>query len=700
MSFLAPLFLLGGLAIAGPIIFHLIRRTTRDKLPFSSLMFLSPTPPRLTKRSRLEHLLLLALRCLVLLLLAIGFSRPFLQKAVSTGATPGSGRQMLVLIDTSASMQREDLWTRAQAKALETARSASPVDELAVFTFDRSPKPLVTFEEWNSRTPAERIPALSQRLSELSPGWESTDFASALMAAAETLADAASKKSSPGLISAQRIVLITDLQEGSRLESLQGHEWPHGIEVAVEQLQPAQTGNAGLQRVAETDDLKPQEAVAIRVRVVNSIDSTKEQFQLRWMGEDGPAAEAVPVYVPAGQSRIVQAPKAALTGNGRLVLTGDDHPFDNTVHVSSTAAEEIEVLFFGEDSPRDPNRLLFYLHRAFQETSRQKIRIRVVDSAASPRAGEFENAQLAIVHRPPSEPQRQALMEFLNDGKIVLVPVTSRAQTDAVAAFLPGFEAEEAQVSGYAMLGQITFEHPIFSPFADPRFSDFTKIHFWKYRRFSADAIPGARVLARFDSGDPALAEFRVGDGSLLVLASGWHPADSQLALSSKFVPLLYSILELSSGTKPRAMQFFVGNDLPVSIAPGDSAPVMIKPGGERLTLEREATRFANTDAPGLYTLVTGGATRQFAVNLHPNESRTAPLSIEELQRIGVPLKSEMKAAAPMGERERRRLAGAELEGQQKLWRWLIVVALMVLMLESWLAGRASRSAAATGATI
>ena len=72
MNFLAPLFLLGALAVAAPILFHLIRRTTREVTPFSSLMFLRPTPPRVTKRSRLENLWLLLLRCLILALLARG----------------------------------------------------------------------------------------------------------------------------------------------------------------------------------------------------------------------------------------------------------------------------------------------------------------------------------------------------------------------------------------------------------------------------------------------------------------------------------------------------------------------------------------------------------------------------------------------------------------------------------------------------
>src|SRR5215471_16071188 len=116
MSFLAPLFLLGALAVTLPVVFHLIRRTTRERTQFSSLMFLLPSPPRLTRRSRLEHILLLVLRCLVLCLLAVGFSRPFIKKAVPP-ESPSAARLIFVLVDTSASMRRANLWADARSKA-------------------------------------------------------------------------------------------------------------------------------------------------------------------------------------------------------------------------------------------------------------------------------------------------------------------------------------------------------------------------------------------------------------------------------------------------------------------------------------------------------------------------------------------------------------------------------------------------------
>src|SRR5437762_2488520 len=137
MSFLAPLFLFGALAVALPVVFHLIRRTSKEKMTFSSLMFLQPTPPRVTRRNRLENIFLLILRCLVLGFLALGFARPFFQKPMVPDPQSGAARKIALLVDTSASMRRQNTWTLALAKAEEVLNKTEPADQLAVFTFDQ-----------------------------------------------------------------------------------------------------------------------------------------------------------------------------------------------------------------------------------------------------------------------------------------------------------------------------------------------------------------------------------------------------------------------------------------------------------------------------------------------------------------------------------------------------------------------------------
>ncbi|MFM8584733.1 MAG: BatA domain-containing protein, partial [Planctomycetaceae bacterium] len=110
MSLLMPLFLAGLATLALPVLLHLVRRTPTGRFDFSSLMFLDPVPPRLTRRSRLEHWLLLALRLGTLALLTLAFARPFLREAAPLALGNLPARRVALLLDTSASLQRPGLW--------------------------------------------------------------------------------------------------------------------------------------------------------------------------------------------------------------------------------------------------------------------------------------------------------------------------------------------------------------------------------------------------------------------------------------------------------------------------------------------------------------------------------------------------------------------------------------------------------------
>ena len=194
----------------------------------------------------------------------------------------------------------------------------------------------------------------------------------------------------------------------------------------------------------------------------------------------------------------------------------------------------------------------------------------------------------------------------------------------------------DVRAADYAMFGDIDFRHPLFAPFADPHYSDFTKIHIWNYRRLQLDALPGARALARFDSGDPALVEVGVGSGRLLVLLTGWNPEDSQLAVSSKFVPLLDSLLEYAGGPADEPSQYFVGDPLPLHPAGGAPSRV-VAPDGTATQLPAEAASFAGARTPGIYLLENGPRHWRVAVNVAASESRTEPLAPDQLERYALP---------------------------------------------------------------
>src|SRR5262249_27653517 len=187
-----------------------------------------------------------------------------------------------------------------------------------------------------------------------------------------------------------------------------------------------------------------------------------------------------------------------------------------------------------------------------------------------------------------------------------LVVLKNEAAAATLAQLMGGdrVSLEEAHPGNYAMLSEIDFRNALFAPFADPRFSDFTKIHFWKYRRLDPATIANARVLAKFDSGDAALVEVPLAKGRLLVLTSAWHPEDSQLALSTNFVPLVYSILETSGAPLAVPSLYHIGDTAPAPLESGLSPShfEIITPEGVQLSLGESETNFSRTLSPGIYT--------------------------------------------------------------------------------------------------
>ena len=83
MNFLYPAFLLGGLAVAIPIVLHLLRRDVAPDVPFTAVRLLTKSPVERSRRRSLRDVLLLAARVAALLLLAAAFARPFAPSAAS-----------------------------------------------------------------------------------------------------------------------------------------------------------------------------------------------------------------------------------------------------------------------------------------------------------------------------------------------------------------------------------------------------------------------------------------------------------------------------------------------------------------------------------------------------------------------------------------------------------------------------------------
>ncbi len=705
MSFLYPLFLLGGAAVAAPILFHLIRRVTREKMPFSTLMFLKASPPKLTRKSRIEHWFLLLLRCLVILLLALAFSRPYLSNNQSVELETDERVRHCLLIDKSASMRRDGLWDETLTKAEKWLTLWKQEAYASVFLFDESLDQLVSFENWATLSPDIRASEIINRIKAQSPSWKATSIDNALLETLNRMEEGAKEGEKETEQQAWELVVVSDLQKGSRYEALRGQDWPKHAYVVFDGIETKSPNNVGLQALqSEWQISEDGTSVAPRVRISNAQDSEKEQFQIQWKANEQvlDQLDALPMYVTPGQSRITTAPTWPKDqGANQLVVEGDDQNFDNTIWLAPFKPRTSRIVLLAPNADNQNNELEYYLERAFQSIPEHQVELIHHKTNAWDPMASLTAIDLWVVTRPLDDLMAEALRERVKKGGIILMPLTSTSMQSTLQILWedPSLEIEEADVSDYALLGKIDFQHPLFAPFADPRFSNFSKIHFWKHRNIlnlniSQDEM---QVAAHFDSDQPAIVTRNHGQGRLVLLNSSWTPGDSQWALSTKFVPWLYTMLNWGRNYQELRTQYTIGEVVDLSSIPSSQKLLVKTPGGDEEDRSEEKL-FRNTTTPGIYEIEADNDFRwTFAVNLHPDESRTSVLPLETLEGLGVPTRQPESAEneTPQSRQENaeksRLLQAQEIEQSQKYWRWMLFAVLGLVVVESLVASRASR---------
>ena len=152
-----------------------------------------------------------------------------------------------------------------------------------------------------------------------------------------------------------------------------------------------------------------------------------------------------------------------------------------------------------------------------------------------------------------SEDDFSSLAERVASGLDVLWLPRSSAELEAGTRNMLGYEARDPKIREIKsrkmeLLAELDWDHPVFAPFDDPQFNNFSGLGFYRYLGMDPDLVEasGGHVMASFEDGTPWLSEFQTGTdgegGKIWVMTSAWEPGESLLARSSKFIPIMLSI--------------------------------------------------------------------------------------------------------------------------------------------------------------
>jgi hypothetical protein len=314
---------------------------------------------------------------------------------------------------------------------------------------------------------------------------------------------------------------------------------------------------------------------------------------------------------------------------------------------------------------------------ASAEALRDVARVTVTSSADLP-AQDLSRYRVVILAGAPLLPEagERELAAFVQrGGGLLIVPGEFKSVPDRSATHFydtwnssSGKPVSPARLAKW--LGDLepavhpapqTFAHPALEMLADParNYAASVLIHsFWELQADEKD--PDVRVAGRLDSGQPLLAERKLGEGRVLLLCVSMDFRQSNLpSVRPFFVPLVHELVYYLAGATASAGNVPGGQEasLPVprwlsesAAGPGRVLDILT-PQAERRPAQivdlqgQRRLVFSETDSPGVYRAMLPPSARSatapggreelfFAVPNEPQESRLDRLTPADLQRV------------------------------------------------------------------
>jgi hypothetical protein len=689
MGFLNPLFLIGGLAVAVPVLLHMIRREQARKVEFPTLMFLRKIDKRTVRYQKLRHLLLLLLRICAFLLLVLAFMRPFRKEApVSAAVTGKTARTHIIALDTSMSMRYQDRWERARDAAADIVENSDAGDRFAVLDF--SGGTVIRTQLLSDRRAVldaiENIPE---------PGNGPTRYAQALRAA-ETVA----RESGMGKCI---IHVISDFQKNGWTDKEREFELDPDMEVRTVDLGSDTFSNLAIRDVRSIEedaggaaDLRVQASVVEfgvedrkNVRVGLTVDGRK-------LGEKS-------VSVAKQSSREIEFPIPELKpGDHSVVLETDDPYFepDNRFYMTVEVRAKTPVTLIENPESRSRRTPGFFLARALNAGRLSPYEVKV----ASPPGQDISGRLLIWNDLPAGDSAIQKRIEdFVRSGggMIIVLGGSTRAPefNRGFGTWLP-VKMEEASsdqgrpdaspADSFVMMTDLQAGHPIFKPFSRPHSGSFTSARFYKHACIAAG--PGAETLARFDNGDIALLSIGLDKGRVLIFTSSADDSGNDLPRHAVYAPFWQQMLrwlehfeeqrswmEVGDVIDPERIlsrkAFRLGQETP----DGRGAVAMLDPAKQRLEIAPGSSGIV-AEKSGFYDIRSIGLNTAVAVNPAAAESDLTHTNAEEMAAAW---KSSGSGKAAGGDIFNSR----EKDKNGRIWIFLFLAALLLLISESLLSG-------------
>ena len=661
MGLLTPWFLAGAAAVALPVYLHLLRRHRSDPRPFSSLMFFERRTQSSIKHRRLRYLLLLSFRAALLLLLALAFADPFIRRPAASVAV---NKLLLLVVDNSFSMRAGSRLADARRQALAVLASRKPTDRAEIMTLGSRIQALTQ--------PTEDTPTLRAAVESIEPGDSRANFGE-LARTVRLLSESAGTPI--------ELHFISDMQKSGMPASFTEMTFPSNVALIPHPIAEKAEPNWTVESVDAPGQVWDPKKASVRAVIAGYHTPAASRTASLVVNEKVVATRNV--QVPAnGRATAEFATLDVPYGLSRCEVridSADSLPADDVALFGVTRSDPERVLFIHE--PND-SRSPFYFGTALDAATEAAFKLETAtpDKATASQLSGYAFVVLSdLLSLPPGFEQN--LLDYIRRGGGVLV---AAGTSTARAPRIPVLDEKVLEArdysrdgAGYLTLGEADRSHPSIK---------------------NADAWPGvkfyfavrvndanAQVVARLADQTPLLLEKHLGEGRILLLASGLDNLTNDFPLHPAFIPFVEQTARYLSGLErsggARAVDSVV--ELRTGKQPAASVEVIGPDGRRSLSLSEavSARTFPLTRA-GFYEFRRAdGHTDVVGVNPDRRESDldVMPDDVLSLWRAGSSARGEQASAGGTAPAESR---------PHDLWWYVMLLVLAAAVAESLLASR------------
>ncbi len=594
MSFLSALALLVGALVVAPVLAHLLRRGKTEEREFPPAHLVPALLVTSQQRSRLQDLLLLALRAAMVLALAVLGATPLVRCSdLSVDRNEGASVALAIVVDDSQSMRaktsdgntRFELAVRGAKQLLDSAREGDVVALIGA----GAPARLILNASTDLR-------AAGKALDELRPTDRSTDVSGAVALARAALAELPHAD--------KRVVLLSDL---ATRELPQGDPPPW---TPLPQLRQA-VDNCGIAQAKRT-----ARGVLARVGCSTAEAARGRSLEVRVLGEAKSEPLATSELQPiAGEQKLDL--KVDSLGLGLAVRLSGTDALDRDDQAEAGEIEADLVIAVAADTSKasavtgGPTVVVQALHALDSG-------LNVHPLGELPEAAEdLKRYAALIVDDPPglSPEERSALEQWVQQGGVALALLGPSSTSTQLAASVEPFARDGAT---WEERSPASIATESVAWLGDEAVSLGNLGRTGRVRLDAAD-LPGATVRGRWEDGVPWLFERPLQRGVLYTVGLPASIELSDFALRPGFLALLDLVVQRGRNHRgPKQSAAGTTWTFPV-----DTKVEVTAPSGAPLKLGA-----ASTESQHVVPEVTG----RYAVKVGDNlEHRLVVLDIDEL---------------------------------------------------------------------